>query len=66
MSRNEFVPWAAVLTAGLASLTGAFAQGEDKRPDRGGNIEWREDIETAFADAARTGRPVVIYFTADW
>jgi len=29
-------------------------------------IDWRTDLAAALAEAARTGRPVLIYFHADW
>ncbi len=36
------------------------------RPNRGGKIVWRQDVEAALGDAARAGQRVLIYFTADW
>lgn len=55
----------ALLLATADAVT-AQCRTDDPRPDRGGKIEWRQDTDQAFADAARTGEPIVIYFTADW
>lgn len=32
----------------------------------GSDIQWRDDFEAARAEASETGRPLLLYFTADW
>lgn len=48
------------------ALAGTTLAQSEERPDRGGRIEWRQDLDAAFEDAARTRRPILLYFTADW
>ena len=33
---------------------------------RGGKIEWTKDLEAGLKEARKAGKPVMIYFTADW
>ena len=33
---------------------------------RGGKIEWSKDLEAGLKHARKAGKPVMIYFTADW
>ena len=44
-------------------LTATVAETQGKR---GGDIPWRYDYEAALGDAERSGKPVIIYITADW
>ena len=44
-------------------LAATVAEAQEKR---GGNIPWRYDHEAALGDAERSGKPVIIYITADW
>ena len=55
-----------LLGALQAAPAGAQCRTDLPRTNRGGKINWRQDIQAAFGDAARQGRPIVIYFTADW
>lgn len=32
----------------------------------GGKIEWSRDVEKSLAEAKKAGKPVMLYFTADW
>ncbi len=48
-----------------ATCTPNKARGQT-RPNQGGKIVWRRDLEAALAEAARTQRRLLIYFTADW
>ena len=34
--------------------------------ERGGQIEWTFDVERGLDASKRSGRPVMLYFTADW
>ena len=29
-------------------------------------IQWQADLNSAQAEATRTGRPLLLFFTADW
>ena len=33
--------------------------------ERGGKIEWRKDVEPSFAEARRSAKPLLVYFTDD-
>ena len=44
-------------------LTATVAEAQEKR---GGNIPWRYDHAAGLRDAERSGKPVIIYITADW
>jgi thiol:disulfide interchange protein len=48
----------------LARAIGTAAQ--DSKAPRGGKIEWRRDVDAALAEAKKSGRPAMLYFTADW
>jgi len=55
-----------LLGALQAAPAGAQCKTDLPRTNRGGKINWRQDIQAAFREAARTRRPIVIFFTADW
>ncbi len=50
--------WAAATVAVLAGVTPAMA-------DHVGNVPWVEP-EQGFAQARRTGKPILIVFSASW
>lgn len=53
--------------AGLAALlvaSPAFAQGLGE--GHKGAIPWVEDFEEGMAQAGRSGKPIILYFSADW
>ena len=49
----------ALLTAALLCATGTAWAG-------GGKIKWETDYKKGLADARNSGKPILIYFTADW
>jgi hypothetical protein len=57
-----------IVALAMASLSFTLAPEAHAQPreDRGGRIEWREDVGPALEEAERAGRPVLMYFTADW
>lgn len=52
----------AFLIGALIGL-GVLARMGGGAPD---NINWRYDFQTAKADAQASGKPILLYFTADW
>jgi hypothetical protein len=34
--------------------------------DFGGKMPWVKDHDAAMRDAGKTGKPTLVYFTADW
>ncbi len=53
----------------LCLVFGAAVRGLPARDVGGGeagHIAWRDDLDTALAEAAAQKRPAIIYFTADW
>jgi hypothetical protein len=34
--------------------------------DHKGKIAWVEDVEAGFKQAKAVGKPIMLYFTADW
>lgn len=58
------------LRAALAALAVALvaatpARGQTPRANQGGKVRWERDAARALAEAARTGRPAILYFTHD-
>lgn len=49
----------AILAAALLAAAGTAWAG-------GGKIAWESDFKKGLAEAKSSGRPVLIYFTADW
>ena len=45
----------------LALVTAPEAQADHK-----GKISWVEDVEAGFKQAKASGKPIMLYFTADW
>lgn len=68
LARREWMAWTAVFVLVLMMqwpmLKGLWYQhmGEAPRSD----IAWHTDFDTALAESARTGRPVLVDFAADW
>jgi hypothetical protein len=48
----------------LATLAVVALAGQNA--PKGGQMGFSCDIEASFAQARRTGRPIMIYFTAEW
>lgn len=55
MTRNAIL----VAAVGLLALAAAHA-------DDGGKLPWGKDYAQGLEQAKKTGRPAVVYFTADW
>ena len=55
MRSASFIACAAVLLIGGAANAGL-----------GGALPWNGDHKAGLDEAGKTGKPVVIYFTADW
>ena len=34
--------------------------------DHGGKVEWTKDVEKGLSQAAKSGQPAMLLFTADW
>jgi hypothetical protein len=51
--------WAVGVALGAAAIAAA------QDAPRGGRIRWGADLEAAQAEAARVGRPLIVYFTDD-
>ena len=49
------------VAAGLLVMATAHASG-----GHGGKLNWVGDYDRGLAEAQRTGKPAVVYFTADW
>ncbi|BAM04621.1 thioredoxin family protein [Phycisphaera mikurensis] len=64
--RNLVVPGLIVIgLLAAASLLASGAGGGSSSTDPEG-VPWRTDVEAARAEAAETGRPLFLDFTADW
>ena len=50
----------------IALLTLAFALVAGIALAGGGKLEWQKDYAKGLAAAKEAGKPVMIYFTADW
>lgn len=57
--RNTFVAMATVALIGAAAP--AAHAGDHK-----GKVAWAADPTQGFAQARREGKPIMIFFTADW
>ena len=70
--RANAMPGAAALfglmLGGYLLMPAASAQctTDEPRVNRGGLIEWRQDIDDALTLAKKSNRPSILYFTADW
>jgi hypothetical protein len=53
----------AVATAALLGVTAVDAQAAGSHK---GKITWAADPTAGFAQARREGKPIMIFFTADW
>jgi thioredoxin 1 len=52
---------ALVVVLGSASL-----RADVSAPSSAGAIHWRTDLDAAAREAAKTGRPLLVYFSAEW
>lgn len=54
----------------LAAFAVAFSlvavAAPEARADHKGKIPWVEDVEAGFKQAKATGKPIMLFFTADW
>jgi len=68
-ARHERWLWgglfAVIVTVQWPALKGYYYKAAQVTPPAS-SIEWRTDIEAAVAEANRTGRLVLVDFTADW
>ena len=56
-----------ILIALLLLVGGGLRPAEAHSPRRGGGkIKWEKDYKKALAQARKEGRPMMLYFTADW
>lgn len=58
MMRRTFLALAAAAVLTVAA--------PDARADHKGKIPWVEDPTAGFAQARREGKPIMIFFTAEW
>lgn len=67
--RHEWLLWIG-LVAGMLFLRWPFVKGMYYRTAhleaKASSIKWRTDFRAALAEAQRTGRPVLVDFTASW
>lgn len=49
-----------------AAVTVATVFCAEAQAGHGGKVEFTQEIEAGFQQARRTGKPIMIYFTAEW
>lgn len=52
--------------AGLAALLAAAPAMAQERAQHQGAIPWMEDFDAGMNLARHTGKPVILYFSAEW